>query len=57
MGTRHHAAAVALYIMYYDFVRIHKTLPCTPALAAGVTDQLWEIPEIVELANAKQEAA
>jgi hypothetical protein len=30
-------------------VRIHKTLPCSPAQEAGVTDKLWEIDDIVEL--------
>jgi IS1 family transposase len=44
-----HAAAVALYFMYYNFVRIHKTLRCTPAMAAGVTDRLWDIADIVAL--------
>jgi hypothetical protein len=35
--------------MYYNFVRIHKTLRTTPALAAGVTSQLWEIGDIVDV--------
>jgi hypothetical protein len=42
-----HAAAVALYFMYYNFARIHKTLRCTPAMAAGVTDRLWDSADIV----------
>ena len=29
-------------MIYYNFVRIHKTLRVTPAMAAGVTDKLWE---------------
>src|SRR3954464_5206082 len=44
-----HAYAVALHMMYYNFVRIHKTLRVTPAMAAGVTDRLWEIGDIVTL--------
>ena len=44
-----HAAAVALYFMYYNFVRIHKTLRTSPAQAAGVTEKLWEIEDIVQL--------
>jgi hypothetical protein len=32
-----------LHFMYYNFVRIHKTLRRTPAMAARVTDRLWEI--------------
>jgi hypothetical protein len=35
-----HALSVALFAMYYNFVRIHKTLRVTPAMAAGVTDKL-----------------
>jgi hypothetical protein len=52
-----HAAAIALYTMYFNFVRIHQTLRVTPAMAAGVTDKLWEVSDIVvmleqwELAN------
>jgi IS1 family transposase len=44
-----HAWAVALHMMYYNYVRIHKTLRVTPAMAAGLTDRLWEISDIVEL--------
>ena len=43
-------------MMYYNFVRIHKTLRVTPAMAAGVTDRLWDIADIamlVEEAEAK----
>ncbi len=37
-----HAAAVALYYFAYNFVRIHRTLRVTPAMAAGVSDRLWK---------------
>lgn len=40
--------------MYYNFVRIHKTLRVTPAMAAGVADKLWEIGDIVALIEAKE---
>lgn len=49
-----HANAVALHFMYYNFVRIHKTLRVTPAMAAGVTDKLWEIADIVALIETKE---
>ncbi|PBB35417.1 helix-turn-helix domain-containing protein [Mesorhizobium sp. WSM3868] len=49
-----HANAVALHFMYYNFVRIHKTLRVTPAMATGVTDRLWEIADIVALIEAKK---
>lgn len=32
-------------MMYCNFVRIHKTLRVTPAMAAGVTDKLWEVSD------------
>jgi hypothetical protein len=35
--------------MHYNFVRIHKTLRMTPAMAAGVTDRHWSIQDIVNL--------
>lgn len=41
--------AVSLHYMHYNFARIHQTLRITPAMAAGVTDHVWEIREIVEL--------
>lgn len=44
-----HAAAVALHMMHYNFVRIHQTLKVTPAMAAGVTNRLWEIEDVVAL--------
>lgn len=44
-----HAATIALHSMFYNFVRIHQTLKVTPAMAAGVTDKLWEISDIVQV--------
>ena len=48
-----HVLAVALYFMHYNFARPHKSLaspyPKTPAMAAGVTDHIWTITEIVSL--------
>ena len=47
--AENHAHAVALHLMYYNFCRIHNTLKVTPAMAAGVTERLWEIEDIVRL--------
>ena len=44
-----HSATVAFYFMYYNFARIHQTLRTTPAQAAGVTEKLWDIEDIVGL--------
>ena len=42
-------ARFRLHYMYYNFVRIHKTLRCTPAIAADVTKTFCEIEDIVAL--------
>lgn len=47
--VEHHVAAIALHMIHYNFVRIHTTPRCTPAMAAGVTNRLWEISDIVAL--------
>lgn len=47
-----HSYAVALHQMFYNFVRIHQTLKVTPAMAAGVTDKLWEISDVVAMIDA-----
>ncbi len=44
-------AHLSLHFMYYNFVRIHQTTRVTPAMAAGVTDTLWEIEDIARLAD------
>ena len=46
--VENHTHSVALFAMYYNFVRIHKTLRTTPAMVAGVTSRLWEIADIVD---------
>jgi 3-methyladenine DNA glycosylase/8-oxoguanine DNA glycosylase len=49
-----HAYAVALHVTFYNFVRIHKTLRVTPAMAAGVADRLWSMEDIVALVDARE---
>lgn len=46
--------AVALHFMYYNFCRIHQTTRITPAMAAGVTNRLWNIEDIIKLLEAKE---
>jgi len=48
-----HAAMIALFFMHYNFCRIHQTLRITPAMAAGVSDHVWEIGELVALLDSK----
>ena len=45
-----HVHAISLHYMYYNFGRIHKTLRVTPAMEAGVSDHVWTLDEIAELA-------
>jgi hypothetical protein len=54
--VENHAHSVALFAMYYNFVRIHKTLRTTPAMAAKVTERLWEIGDIVNVLEAWEAA-
>jgi IS1 family transposase len=51
-----HANAIALHFAYYNFVRIHQTLRVTPAMAAGVTDRLWEMADLVAVIEATEVA-
>ncbi len=43
-------AAVSLYAAHYNLVRVHETLRCTPAMAAGLTDHIWSIGELLDVA-------
>lgn len=53
--VENHAHAVALHFMYYNFVRIHAKLRMSPAMAANVTDRLWEVSDIVALVEAAED--
>jgi IS1 family transposase len=50
-----HMAAIALHFLHYNFARPHRTLanpyPRTPAMAAGISDHIWSLSEIAELAG------
>jgi IS1 family transposase len=41
-------AAVGLHFAYYNFVKRHNTLRCTPAMAAGITGSTWSVGDLVE---------
>jgi hypothetical protein len=47
--AENHAHNVALHVMHYNYCRIHQSLRITPAMAAGRTDHVWEIEELVTL--------
>ena len=47
--AENHAHSVAIHFMHYNFVRIHQTLRVTPAMAAGVTQTLWSLTDMVRV--------
>ncbi len=49
-----HRAAVALYMVHYNFCRVHKTLRVTPAMEAGISDHVWTLEELVGLLQAEE---
>jgi hypothetical protein len=52
---RVHAAATALNYFAYNFIKIHRTLRMSPAMAAGVTDRLWSVEDLVALWEAYEQ--
>jgi IS1 family transposase len=49
-----HCHALALYFVWYNFARIHTSLRVSPAMAAGVTERLWDMTDIVALIDANE---
>jgi IS1 family transposase len=49
-----HCHALALYFVWYNYVRLHKTLRMTPAMASGLTDTLWDMSDILRLIDQYQ---
>ena len=50
--VENHMHMVALYTVFYNWTRVHKSLRVTPAMEAGLTDRLWSMTEIAELIEA-----
>jgi IS1 family transposase len=48
-----HIDMVALYTVWYNFVRQHKTLRCSPAMAAGLSKTLWSMEDVIALIDAR----
>jgi hypothetical protein len=49
------ADALSLYFVFYNFARIHKPLRVSPAMAAGISDRLWSMEDIVALIAARED--
>jgi hypothetical protein len=50
-----HAHMVALYALWYNFVRIHKTLRTSPAMAVGIETRLWSMEDVVRLIEERED--
>jgi hypothetical protein len=50
-----HAHMVALYALWYNFVRIHKTVRTSPAMAAGIETRLWSMEDVVRLIERRED--
>jgi len=48
-SARNHGAAIALNYFAYNFIKIHRTLRMSPAMAAGVETRLWSVEDLVAL--------
>lgn len=46
-----HCLMIALYTTWYNFVKMHKTLKMTPALASGVADKLWSMSDLAAMVD------
>ena len=44
-----HVAMTSIFFTYYNWCRIHQTLRITPAMEAGLTTELWEVEDLIEL--------
>lgn len=53
----HHCAAVSLYVMHYNFCRVHESLKATPATALGLASRPWTIAELLDAALRTNPAA
>jgi IS1 family transposase len=49
--VENHVHALAIYFAYYNFCRVHQTLRVTPAMEAGLTDHVWSLEELAQLAE------
>jgi len=52
---QNHEHMVALYALWYNFVRVHKTLRMSPAMAAGIERRLWSMDDVVRLVEHRED--
>jgi hypothetical protein len=51
--VENHEHMLAIYFMYYNYVRVHQTLRVTPAMEAGLAHTVWTIEDMVKLMEPK----
>ena len=51
--VENHIHSIAMYTMFYNFVRIHSALRVMPAMAAGVSDHVWSLEEMIGLIDVR----
>jgi hypothetical protein len=49
-----HCHMISLFMFHYNFIRIHQTIRRTPAMAAGITDQLYSMSDLVALIESRE---
>jgi IS1 family transposase len=57
MKFENHCHALALYFVFYNFCRVHKTLGATPAMAAGLVDKVLKMTDVVNMIDARETLA
>jgi IS1 family transposase len=55
--VENHTHQLAIHFFHYNYVRIHQTLRCSPAMEAKVTDKLWSVADMVALMDAREQSA
>jgi IS1 family transposase len=50
---QNHCHALALYFVFYNFCRVHKTLGATPAMASGLVDRVLKMTDVVAMIDAR----
>lgn len=46
--------AISLHVFRYNFISVHQTIRRTPAMAAGITDRVWPMDDVVELIESQE---
>ena len=56
-NLENHMHMVAIYAVFYNFLKVHKTLRVTPAMQAGLANHVWSLGEIIALLDTRNTIA